>query len=332
MTKRPFPAISALRGFEAAARHLNFSRAASEMNVTPSAISHQIRQIEELWQLELFDRGAGRLTLSSLGQNLAPVVHEFLARLEHILDARDRAREKNVVRVNVHESLGVTWLLPRLHRFYSAHPTIRVWLSTDEFAGFDEMDVDVAICLAPCDWKGTVQEVLLKEYMFPVCSPDLVNRLGRPSWPDELLAFPLIGRHRSELEERKTQPPSWLHWFAKYGLNDVRVPASMILPNTSMAIQAAIDGTGVALARSAHITNQLERGQLIALFEPAPPTDSAYCFRTQAGQQSTLPMQAFRQWLKREAALSQTIYDLQAERSDSTGNIPSQPAIPRAAE
>ncbi|MFX8883483.1 LysR family transcriptional regulator, partial [Acinetobacter baumannii] len=78
------------------------------MNVTPSAISHQIRQIEQLWQLELFDRCAGRLTLSSLGQHLAPVVHEFLARLEHILDARDRAREENVVRVNVHESFGVT--------------------------------------------------------------------------------------------------------------------------------------------------------------------------------------------------------------------------------
>jgi LysR family glycine cleavage system transcriptional activator len=311
MAKHQFPSISALRGFEAAARHLNFSRAASELNVTPSAISHQIRQIEQLWQLDLFDRRSGHIALTSFGEILALVIHEFLVRLEHTLDARqDRARE-NVLRVNVHNSFAVTWLLPRLPRFYGKHPSIRVWLSTEEFVGFDAMNIDVAIRLGPGEWKRTSEEVLLREYMFPVCSPSLVKRLGRPSQPQDLLSFPLIVRHRPELEERKTPPPSWLDWFAKYGLNDVTLPEGVVFPHTSMAIQAAIDGLGVALARSAHIVDQIDRGQLLVLFKPALPFDTVYCFLTQEGRQMTSAMRIFRQWLKREATFAQAVYDQQ---------------------
>jgi LysR family transcriptional regulator, glycine cleavage system transcriptional activator len=312
MKRYQFPSISSWRGFESAARHLSFSRAASEMNLTPSAISHQIRQIEQLWQLELFDRHSGRMALTAFGQALAPIIHEFLVRLEHTLDVQDCAQDQNVLRVNVHESFAVTWLLPRLPRFYSKHPNIRVWLSTNEFIGFDAMQIDIAIRLGPSDWKRTMQEVLLREYMFPVCSPDLIRRFGRPREPADLLSFPLIVRHRRELDERRTPPPSWLDWFAKYGLNDVTMPGSVVVPHTSMAIQAAIEGVGVALVRSAHIVNQLEGGHLVALFAPVFPVDSAYCFLTEEGRQLTAPMRAFYQWLKQETAFAQAIYDRQA--------------------
>jgi LysR family glycine cleavage system transcriptional activator len=122
-------------------------------------------------------------------------------------------------------------------------------------------------------------------------------------------------RHRPELEERKVPPPSWADWFAKCGVEDVAMPDGAVFPHTSMAIQAAVDGVGVALARSAHIVDQLERGQLVTLFKPVLPSDSIYYLLAREGHQPTGPMRAFRQWVKREATFAQAIYDQQAAPS-----------------
>jgi LysR family glycine cleavage system transcriptional activator len=312
MAKHPIPPLSALRGFEAAARYSNFSRAASELNVTQSAISHQVGQIERLWKLSLFERRMGHVVLTAAGQALAPVIRQFLMQLEDTLDNLSGEARGSVLRANVHNSFAVTWLLPRLPAFYRRHPKVRVWLSTNEFSGFDAMDVDIAIRLGIGDWKGVYQELLLKEYLFPVCSPELLQRYSRPQRPSDLLSLPLIVRHRAELDGRKVPPPSWRDWFAENGVENAAIPDSMVFPHTSMAIQAAIDGQGVALARSAHISDQIERGQLVKLFTNAVPSASGYWILCREGRQNEGPIRTFRQWLKRRAAEAQKDYEAQA--------------------
>ncbi len=298
------PPIAALRALEAAARHLNFTKAADELNVTQSAISHQVRHLEDLWGLKLFDRRAGRLALTRNGQALAPVVRSFMGKMTTTLDMLLSEALRDPLRVDMLESFAVRWLVPRLGHFHEQHPDIDVWISTsDELVDFKVDNVDAAIRLGHGHYTGLHLTLLLREHLFPVCSPRLLKQIGKPSTPRDLLDYPLL------LRRQDPRHPSWEYWFQLADVGDVMLTEGTRFPDTNMALQAAIDGQGVAMARSAHVGDDLVAGRLVKLFNVECPSTMAYYFVCPEGRESLPKIAAFRKWLCQEAALAQAEYD-----------------------
>lgn len=298
------PPIATLRALETAARHLSFTKAANELNVTQSAISHQIRHLEDVWGLKLFGRRPRQLTLTRNGRALANVVREFLDQMAGTLETLRAGEFRGPLRVSLPQSFAIKWLVPRLGGFYSDHPDINIWISTSyEFVDFATDEADVAIRLGHGNYQGLHTTPLLREYAFPVCSPLFLERTARPSAPKDLLAYPLL--HKLD----KDIAPDWTDWFHAAGVDNADIIDGPRFPDTSMAIQAAIDGQGIVLARSAHVGDDLAAGRLIRLFDVRLPSTTAYYFVCPKGTETRPKITLFRDWITREAALSQAEYD-----------------------
>lgn len=308
------PPTAALRAFESAARHLSYTRAAGELNITQSAVSHQIRHIEELWELKLFLRQGRSLVLTEAGQVLAPIVRDFINRLSTKLAELQPDGDRAVsLRVSLLQSFAFKWLVPRLGQFSLQHPNINVWISTtEELIDFNMHEVDVGIRLGHGGWAGLSEELVLREYVFPVCSPRFLSRIMPPESPEDLLRLPLIYRHSLDI------CPRWRDWFADAGLVVKSLPQGSKFPDTSMAVQAAIDDFGIALARSAHVQDDLATGRLVKLFDVPSPSSVAYYFVCPKGREDEPNIRAFHDWVVEEAAVSQKEFDRVA-------NIDSEP-------
>lgn len=301
MALRKFPSIASLRGFEACVRHLNFSQAATELHITQSAISHQIKQLEDLLGVELFERSAGAMKLTAQGAELLPVVRVFFNDMSRVVDRFERG--ESMLEVFVHDSFATTWLIPRLSRFYSLWPDIRIKLRTEEFARFDNPNVQVAIRLETTEasWPGFFSEFVLAERIFPVCSAALVEALGVPVSAEDILRYPLIQRSRNKLNGQPVSSPSWEYWLDKHGVSADSLNCALTVPYTSMAVHAALKGLGVAMARTSHISDELKTGALQTLFAEEVDTDSGYHFLCSPGKEKTPEIQAFLEWVKVEA-------------------------------
>lgn len=298
------PPFAALRALEAAARHLNFTRVAEELNVTQSAVSHQIRHLEDLWGLKLFDRPPRGLVLTRNGQALAPLVRKFLDDLEGTLETLQTEVTRSPLRVDMLQSFSVKWLVPRLGRFHDEHPDIDIWISTHaEVIDFASHDIDVAIRLGHGNYPGLTSTLLLREYVFPVCSPSFMNRPDAPNEPADLLKVPLLLRLGDPAR------PNWEHWFNVAGVTVPAIVDGSRFPDTNMALQAAITGQGVALARSAHVGDDLKAGRLVRLFDVDFRSDVAYYLVYPNAKAENLRIIAFRDWLLGEAAVAQAEYD-----------------------
>ncbi len=298
------PPIAALRALEAAARHGSFTRAADELNVTQSAISHQIRQLEEFWGFELFARDARPLALTKNGAALAPVARDFFARLSSTLEGLRVEDARGALKISTLESFALTWLVPRLSNFRERHPEIDVWISTkDHLVDFTAEDVDLGVRLGHGVYSGVHSSLLLREYVFPVCSLQLLKRFGMPASPADLSRFPLLLRHD------EVSSSHWEAWLAAAGVPNLRVDQGPRFPNSNMALQAAIAGQGVALVRSAHVDGGLRAAGLVRLFDVLCPADSAYYLVCPEGAQLRPRIAAFRDWIQAEAARSQQQYD-----------------------
>lgn len=299
-----FPPVSALRAVESAERHRSFRGAAEELHVTPSAISHQIKHAEELWGLQLFERRGRRLVVTKAGHALTPVVRDFLRRITSTLEELKEPDTFKPLRVTLLQSFAFKWLVPRLGHFNTQHPEIEVWISTtDTLIDFDMHGADAAIRLGYGDWGDLYEELLLREYVFPVCSPRFMRQY-KPKKPEDLLRLPLLRRDQVDI------CPRWRDWFHAAGVHVQEVPHGSKFPQTSLAVQAAIDDQGLALARSAHVHDDIKAGRLIHLF-PHIRCDSfvAYYFVCMHGRENEPQVAAFHDWLKREAAESQREFD-----------------------
>lgn len=298
------PPIAALRALEAAARHLNFTKAAEELNVTQSAISHQIRHLEDLWGLKLFDRPQRGLVLTRNGQALAPLVRSFLERLVQTLEILQSEETRTPLKVDMLQSFAVKWLVPRLRKFHDEYPEYDVWISThDEAIDLAAQDVDVAIRLGHGSYPGLHATLLLREYVFPVCAPGFLAKYGMPTTPADLIDYPLLLRMGDPAH------PNWEDWFERAGHESVVLIEGTRFPDTNMALQAAMDGQGIALARSAHVGDDLSAGRLVKLFEVAYPSSVAYHMVCREGTEDTPKIAAFREWLLAEADTVQAAYD-----------------------
>jgi LysR family glycine cleavage system transcriptional activator len=300
---RYLPPTATLRAFEVATRHATFTSASEELHVTQSAVSHQLKHLEALWGLQLFERGKS-LRLTPAGAALAPIVREFFMNLEATLS--DLREEKGRVRLKISTtySFALKWLLPRLPNLAQQHPEILVTLdSTDQAITFSSADPDVAIRLGSGDYPALYSEFLFREHIFPVASPELLKRFGAPHEPAELLRYPLLTRAGADLV------PKWESWFQQLGVGVSALKENVRFADTNMTIEAALLGQGVALARSGHVESEIADGSLVRLFDVPFPSPVAYYFVCPKGLESQPHVVSVRQWLLDESSAAQRIYD-----------------------
>ena len=308
------PPTAALRALAAAARHLSFTKAAEELNITQSAVSHQIRHIEELWEIELFERRPRRLELTPAGERLAGIVNVFLKDITEALDELRSDAGHAALRVEMLPSLAVKWLVPRLQHFRDEYPDIDVWIAThhNDERSLQRGDYDAVIRLGHGNYPGLASWTMMRDYVYPVARPRFLEEHGMPETPADLCKLPLLLKYSDIVS------PGWEYWFeAAHVPREVYQPTlrdGIRYPDTNMAIQAAFEGLGVALARSAHVWEDLETGRLVRLFDVPCPSDVSVDFVCRNDRADKPAARAFREWLLRESERSQKIWD--ADESD----------------
>ena len=280
--------LNALRAFEAAARHLNFTRAASELFVSQGAVSHQVAALEKRLGTPLFRRLPRGLALTDEGQALVPVLAETFDRIGATLDRFEGGRLQHPLALGVVGTFATGWLLPRLDRFAASHPHVDVRLSINnnrvDLAG---EGLDGAIRFGDGAWHGTHAESLLAAPLTPLCAPRIAARLRDPA---DLLREPLLRSYRTS---------EWEGWFAKAGLSPPALRGPLFDSSAVMA-SAAMAGLGVALAPRAMFLRELAAEQLVQPF--AIEIDAGRYWLTHLLSRKPSPaMRAFRDWLVTEA-------------------------------
>lgn len=301
-----FPPIAALRALEAAARHLSYTRAAEELFVTQSAISHQIKHAEEMWGFKLFERRGRRLVLTEAGHALVPIVRDFIRRISSTLeDLSERNDGPAALRVTLLQSFAFKWLVPRLGHFNQDYPDIDVWISTsDQLVDFNAENADIGIRLGYGNWGNMYEQQILTEYVFPVCSPRFIKKHGYPDTPQDLLNLPLMRRGIIDIL------PKWRDWFKDAGVAIKKMPSGTKFPLTSLALQAAIDDQGIALARSSLVLDDISAGRLVMLFpDVISRSNVSYFFICVPGRENEPQIAAFRSWITQESDKSQSEFE-----------------------
>ena len=297
---RKLPPLNALRAFEAAARHLSVSKAADELGVTPAAVSQQIRQLEDHLGLALLRRDGRTLALSDAGEALLPGVREAFDRLLEAMDDVDSLGEGGVVTVSTPPSFAVKWLMPRLDRFQAKYPDIDLRVSASMgLASFSRDGIDVAVRYGAGNYPEVVAELLLREQVFPVCSPALMHGARALSDPSAL-------RHHALLHDDSTETdpscPTWDMWLKAARIAGVDASRGPRFNQSSLVLEAAILGRGVALAKAALAAADLAEGRLVKPFAVSAPVGFAYYLVAPKAKLNLPKVAAFRDWLRAEAA------------------------------
>ncbi|WP_213992416.1 transcriptional regulator GcvA [Sodalis sp. dw_96] len=299
---RDLPPTATLRAFEVATRHATFTSASEELHITQSAVSHQLKNLEEIWGLPLFQRGKS-LRLTPAGAALAPIVREFFMNLEATLSDLREQKGRVRLRVSTTYSFALKWLLPRLPDLSRRHPEILVTLeTTDKAINFSSAESDVAIRFGHGNYPALHSEFMFREQIFPVASPELLNRFGAPHEPAELLRYPLLTRDGADLV------PKWELWFKQVGVGISALKESVRFADTNMTIEAALLGQGIALARSGHVETEISDGSLVRLFDVPFPSPVAYYFVCPKGIESQPHILSFRNWLLTESSKARQGY------------------------
>jgi LysR family glycine cleavage system transcriptional activator len=289
---RRLPPLGALRAFEAAAKHLSFTRAAAELCVTQAAISHQIRQLEDWLGIRLFERRGHALKLTAKGEAYLP---ELAGALDRIAAATLRLMEPDgqPLRITVLPSFASRWLVPRLEAFRASHPDIdvRIDSSADVWA-FATERFDLGIRSGLGNWSGLKADLIARETLSPVCSPRLVD--GPPA-----IRVPADLRHLRLLHDTPRQ--GWRRWCEEAGVDGLDVDAGASFNDASLALQAAVDGQGVALGRLVLAADDLRSGRLVRPFDVVLPNDYSYWLVYPAAALDRPNVVAFRTWLLSQA-------------------------------
>lgn len=293
MTRR-LPPLNALRAFEAAARHLSFTRAAAELCVTQAAVSHQIKALEAWLGAPLFLRRNRALEMTEEGQAYFPSVRQALDGLADVtsrLFAPDNGG--GALTVSTMPSFAAKWLVMRLGRFQARHPDIDVRLHTSLVkVDFAQQDVDVAIRFGVGGWTGLKSERLMGDEVFPVCAPALLQGDKPLKQPDDLRFHPLL--HDDYFI-------NWPMWLETAGVRGVDTSRGAFFNDSALMLQAAMAGRGVALARGVLVADDLAAGRLTRLFDVSLPGDYAYFVAAPPHHFLRRRVQVFRDWLFEEA-------------------------------
>ena len=290
---RRLPPLNALRAFEAAARLLSFTKAAEELHVTQAAVSHQVKGLEEFLGIKLFRRMNRSLLLTDDGQAYLPPVNKSFDLLNRATrDLRNKDGSGRLT-VSVMPSFAAAWLVPRLGRFRQLHPDIDLRIDPlPTLVDFTQGDVDIGIRYGRGKYPGLQSDRLFEEDIFPVCSPGLLD--GEPP-----LIQPQDLAHHTLLHD--DGHGDWRTWLLAAGVDDINPERGTIFSDSSMLIDAAVAGQGVALARSVLAADELAAGRLVKPFNLHLSRDFAYyvVYPTATAEQSKII--AFRDWLLAEA-------------------------------
>ncbi|MCK1338264.1 LysR family glycine cleavage system transcriptional activator [Bradyrhizobium sp. LB1.3] len=291
MTAR-LPSLNGLRAFEAAARHLSFTLAASELNVTQTAISHQIRRLEEELGIRLFVRQNRALALTPEARDYLPGVRAAFNDLRLATDRLLRKDDDKVLTVSTLASLAAKWLLPRLTDFQEHHPGIDVRITTStSLVDFQRDNVDAAIRYGRGQWPGLRADWLMADELFPVCSPSLLHG-GKPlRSPEDLKSHMLLHTSNANSDD-------WRLWLTAAGLPaDIARQPGITFDMIFMTIQAAIDGIGVAMGRTSYVRDDIAKGRLVVPFKIALPADAGFYLVAPEGRREAPKLAAFREWM-----------------------------------
>ncbi len=281
--------LYALQGFLSAARQRNLSRAAASLHLTVSALSHQIRGLEERLGRRLFERGPRGVSLTPDGERLYERVAPHVDAIEHALRPFGTRRD-DALTLSLMSSMASSWLLPRLPSFLAAHPEVEMSLqSTTALVDFTRESVDAALRFGPGTWPGLTAEHLFDDWITPVASPALLARRGTPTL-DTLGTFPLLGDPGAR----------WPDWFARFGGAPPR-RYTADFTDTETVHRAAVEGLGIALGRRTLARPLIESGRLVAPFAQQLKSDYAHYLVYPPGSAGHLGLQAFRAWLLAQA-------------------------------
>jgi LysR family glycine cleavage system transcriptional activator len=289
---RRLPPLNAVRAFEAAARHLNFNQAARELNVTPSAISHQIKTLEDYFGVKLFNRLPRNVSLTPEGRDYLPAVSAALDQLDAASRRLSRHTTEAALNLGCAPTFAIGWLIPHLSDFHDEYPEIDVRLTLTPITreiDFGTSDTDVVIMYGtPGSWPGLVAHQLMSEELVPVCSPALLKEHPLET-PGDLHSVTLL-----HSIPRMGQWRNWLHIAGVKGIDSKR---GLRFQTTPLAISAAVAGAGVAIANRRFVEADLEAGRLVVPFEIDLPSDSGYFLIYPKESADDARISAFREWL-----------------------------------
>ncbi|MDY0881571.1 transcriptional regulator GcvA [Dongia soli] len=301
---RRLPSLNALRAFWASARHGSFAAAAGELHVTASAVSLQVRQLEEELGVKLFQRTPKGLVLSPQGAEILPGVSDAFAQLQATLLKGDWTDDTRTLSVSVAPSFATKWLLPRLDRFVGQHPDIDVRvLATMELTDFAAEPIDLAIRYGHGRYPGLQADLLMRESVFPVCSPKLLEGRDAADLPALLRAATLL---HDDSPDQDPTCPDWKSWLKASGISEVDWQRGPRFNQSNFVLEGAANGLGVALAKASLVQYDIADGRLVQLGDRATPIELAYFLVYPPERAANATTAIFRDWLMAEIAPGET--------------------------
>ena len=290
---RRLPPLKAVRTFEAAARHLSFTRAADELHVTQAAVSHQIKALEEWLGVTLFRRQTRGVLLTDAGQAYLPALTGALDAIDRATRDLLRSGQAGILTISALASFAAKWLVPRLGRFADRHPDISVRIAAeDSLVDFAQSEVDLAIRYSHGAWRDLHYEKFLTEEFFVVCAPRLLSGPHPLKTPADLA-------HHTLLHDQMRE--DWQMWLEHAGVT-VAPGRSLGFSHSNMVFDAAIDGLGVALGRSIMVADDLAAGRLVKPFNLSLKAEFTYYLVCPPTHVARPKVKAFRDWVFDEVA------------------------------
>jgi len=284
---RPLPSLNALRAFVVAGRLGSFKAAADELFVTASALSHQIRNLEEQLGVCLFVRSKNGLTLTDAGKLIHSDLADAFENIGLTLTKLEKQGDEEVLNISMLSTFAMRWFIPRLADFQKRHSKIEVRISTSvALVDFDREDMDCAIRSGNGKWPGLHAEYLFAESFTPVCNPETAALLKHPH---DLATQTLL--------HARLRPDDWAVWLAAAGVGDLVTEHENTFQTRNFAIQAAVDGIGVAIVDPSLVSGELEEGKLVMPFSQTLANESAYYFVYPKESASLPRIQLFKSWL-----------------------------------
>jgi len=287
--RRKLPPLNALPAFEAAARHLNFSRAADELNVTHGAISRAIKNLEDQLGVLLFERATRSVRLTAVGEPYARAVRDALDQLTVATASATARHSGSTLNVSTSDGFAGKWLVPRLYRFHRAHGDIDVRVSTTgRLTNFLGDGIDIAIRYGAGNYPGLTSEFLTGEEVFPVCSPRLLEGPHPLRKPEDLKHHTLI---------RDGYRLDWAAWLSSAGVEGVDPYGGLTFDSATFAVESAVQGEGVVLGRTMLVAADLATGRLVRPFDHALKAVSSFYVVYPPDAIRQRKVRAFRDWL-----------------------------------
>ncbi len=294
--KRNLPPLNSLRAFESAARNLSVSLAAAELSVSPAAISHQIRLIEDFIGMPVLERSGRGIALTDAGNAALIHIQGGFAQFQSAMDAIDALGETGTLNVSVAPSFASKWLLPRLHEFQTLHPQIDVNVSASvQLVDFTRDSVDVAIRYGGGSYAELHSEKLLAESVYPVCSPDLLRSAAGLTSLGDLANQTLL---HDDSPDNDPSCPGWDHWLRAAGHGEIDSSRGPRFNQASLVLESAILGRGIALAKSTLAGSDIKAGRLARLFSTEVPVNFAYYLVAPKSKLNLPKVSHFRDWLR----------------------------------